>query len=217
MSSSVNSFGGKPLRLVVMAKAPLAGYAKTRLIPALGEQGAAVLAEKLLHHTLEACVRADLGPVELHVAPDLSHAYWQGFSMPHSVSLHEQTQGNLGQRLWHATGNARALGQGLLLLGTDCPSLTVQRLHIAAVGLQKCDAVMYPAKDGGYALLGLKEVQARLFEDIDWSTEVVARQTLDRLWECGMSCQRLEALTDIDEPGDLTFLPRAWQESVRLG
>ncbi|WKD51297.1 TIGR04282 family arsenosugar biosynthesis glycosyltransferase [Microbulbifer spongiae] len=205
------------LRLVVMAKAPLSGYAKTRLIPALGERGAAALAERLLHHTLEACVRADLGPVELHVVPDPSHAYWRDFPLSPGISLYGQSQGDLGQRLWHASRNARALGQGLLLLGTDCPALTAQRLHTAAEVLQRSDAVMYPAKDGGYALLGLKEVQARLFEDIHWSTAEVAQQTLDRLWECGMHCQRLEALTDIDEPGDLTALPQAWRESVDVG
>lgn len=76
---------------------------------------------------------------------------------------------------------------------------------------------MYPAKDGGYTLLGLKEVQARLFEDIHWSTEVVAQQTLDRLWECGMRCQRLEVLVDIDEPEDLSSLPQAWRVSVDVG
>ncbi|WHI52317.1 TIGR04282 family arsenosugar biosynthesis glycosyltransferase [Microbulbifer sp. MLAF003] len=212
-----NRLSRKFLRLVVMAKAPLAGYAKTRLIPALGEQGAASLAEKLLCHTLEECVRAELGPVELHVTPDPSHAFWRGFPLPAGVTVYGQSQGSLGQRLWHATGNARALGQGLLLLGTDCPSLTAQRLRAAAEELQVSDAVMYPAKDGGYALLGLKEIQVRLFEDIHWSTEVVARQTLDRLWECGMNCQRLEALADIDEPGDLSFLPEGWRDLIRLG
>jgi rSAM/selenodomain-associated transferase 1 len=198
------------LRLVVMAKAPLPGYAKTRLIPALGEQGAASLAERLLQQTLMEAVKADLGPVELHVTPDSLHPFWQTLALPRGVTLHNQTQGDLGQRLWQAANTYQVAGQGLLLLGTDCPALTAARLRKAAVALKNADAVMYPAKDGGYTLLGLKRVHWRLFEDIAWSTEVVAQQTLERLQECAMLCRCLEVLPDIDEPEDLQFLPCAW-------
>lgn len=96
------------------------------------------------------------------------------------------------------------------MLGTDCPALTASRLREAATALMSADAVMHPANDGGYTLLGLKRLHFRLFEDICWSTEVVARQTLERLQECDMSCRRLEILHDIDEPEDLQFLPRDW-------
>ncbi|QFT55898.1 TIGR04282 family arsenosugar biosynthesis glycosyltransferase [Microbulbifer sp. THAF38] len=198
------------LRLVVMAKAPLPGYAKTRLIPALGEQGAAFLAEKLLQQTLQEAVMAELGPVELHVAPDCEHPFWRTFALPDGVTLHNQSQGSLGQRLWEAANTHHVAGQGLFLLGTDCPALTASRLREAATALMSADAVMHPANDGGYTLLGLKRLHFRLFEDICWSTEVVARQTLERLQECDMSCRRLEILHDIDEPEDLQFLPRDW-------
>ncbi|GAB2877839.1 TIGR04282 family arsenosugar biosynthesis glycosyltransferase [Microbulbifer echini] len=201
------------LRLVVMAKAPLPGYAKTRLIPALGERGAASLAERLLQHTLAESVRADIGPVELHVAPDSRHPFWQSLPMPLGVSLHDQSTGDLGHRLWQAVKNTCAVSQGLLLLGTDCPALDAERIREAAAMLTHTDAVMHPAKDGGYTLLGLKRMHSRLFEDIDWSTEVVAQQTMERLQECAMHCQMLEVLADIDEPEDLRYLPPAWRVS----
>ncbi|AWF83493.1 glycosyltransferase [Microbulbifer sp. A4B17] len=203
-----------PVRLVVMAKAPLPGYAKTRLIPALGESGAAVLAERLLRNTLAEAVKAGLGTVELHVAPDSQHSFWQSFELPPEIKLYSQSEGSLGHRLWEAATSSRIEGQGLFLLGTDCPALNAERLRVAAVALANTDSVMYPAKDGGYTLLGLKRLAPRLFEDICWSTEVVAQQTLDRLQECDMDCQQLEVLADIDDPEDLQFLPKTLSDTL---
>ncbi|MCO1334371.1 TIGR04282 family arsenosugar biosynthesis glycosyltransferase [Microbulbifer sp. OS29] len=201
------------LRLIVLAKAPLPGYAKTRLIPALGESGAAELAERLLLQTLTACIEAELGAVELHVAPAPSHSYWQNFSLPEGVTLHGQVDGDLGRRLWRATDIAREAGSRVLLLGTDCPGLTSARLRTAVAELRRWDVVMYPALDGGYTLLGLSCIKRRLFEDIHWSTSEVAAQTLERMSECGLECLELEALADIDEPEDLRHLPDSLREN----
>ncbi|WP_445358816.1 TIGR04282 family arsenosugar biosynthesis glycosyltransferase [Microbulbifer sp. ANSA005] len=210
----MSSFLLPPMRLVVMAKAPLPGYAKTRLIPTLGEKGAAALALQLLQDTLAEAVKANLGPVELHVAPNSRHPFWQEFKLPQGVKLYSQSEGDLGQRLWRAAKSSYAAGQGLFLLGTDCPALNAERLRAAAVALVHTDSVMYPANDGGYTLLGLKYLHSRLFEDICWSTEVVAQQTLERLLECDMQCQQLDVLADIDDPEDLQFLPGALSRSL---
>ncbi|WP_323845007.1 TIGR04282 family arsenosugar biosynthesis glycosyltransferase [Microbulbifer magnicolonia] len=204
----------RPLRLIVFAKAPLAGFAKTRLIPALGEEGAAALAAKMLRHTLQQCVQAQLGSVELCVAPEVEHDYWQSFPLPRGVYLSSQGGGDLGQRLWRAAARADGAGESVLLLGTDCPQLTAARLRAAASALRDNDAVVYPTRDGGYALLGLDRAEAVLFENIRWSTEVVAQQTRERLDQCGMRFEWLEMLVDIDEPQDLDFLPRRWGESL---
>ncbi|SHE93651.1 hypothetical protein SAMN04487965_0985 [Microbulbifer donghaiensis] len=202
------------LRLIIFAKAPLAGFAKTRLLPALGEQGAAALAERMLRYTLEQCVRAQLGSVELCVAPDSNHDYWQSFRLPEGVALSSQGGGDLGQRLWRAARRARQAGEAVLLLGTDCPQLSAERLRKAAAAMEKSDAVIYPTRDGGYALLGLKRAEAALFENIHWSTEVVAAQTRQRLDHCGLRCEWLEMLADIDEPRDLEFLPDSWRQDL---
>lgn len=198
-------------RPLVFAKAPLPGAAKTRLIPALGAAGAAALAERMLHHTLRECLSAGLGPVELCVAPDVRHAYWREFLPLQEVRLSDQGGGDLGQRLMRAATRALAAGDSVLLLGTDCPQLTASRLRAAADALKDFDAVMHPARDGGYTLLGLRRADAALFEGIAWSTDAVARQTAERLARCGMRWLRLETLADIDEPGDLQYLPPDWR------
>lgn len=201
----------KRLRLIVFAKAPLPGLAKTRLIPELGAEGAALLAEKMLRYTLDQCARAQLGPVELCVTPDCGHDFWEHFSLAEDVGLSSQGGGDLGQRLLRAAERAAGDGESVLLLGTDCPELTPERLEIAASALEESDAVVYPTRDGGYALLGLNRVEPALFEEISWSTEVVARQTGERMAQCDMRCEWLETLADIDEPADLDYLPEGWK------
>lgn len=199
------------LNLIVFAKAPLAGFAKTRLIPALGEEGAAMLAQRMLLNTLQQCVQAALGVIELCVAPNPAHDYWQSFVLPPGVQLSSQGEGDLGQRLGRAAVRANKAGNSILLIGTDCPQLTAERLRSAASALKNSDAVIYPARDGGYALLGLNRAEPALFENIRWSTEVVAQQTRERLDQCNMRCEWLETLVDIDEPEDLEFLPESWK------
>lgn len=195
-------------RIIVFAKAPLPGFAKTRLIPALGEAGAAALAEKMLLHTLRQCVLSGIEAIELCVAPARDCDYWSTFSVPAGVEMTSQGEGDLGQRLLRAA--TRTKEDSVMLIGTDCPELTASRLRAAAAALEKSDAVIYPARDGGYVLLGLNRVEAALFEGIAWSTEVVAEQTRERLQVCGMNCEKLESLADIDEPGDLAYLPNEW-------
>lgn len=118
----MSSVARQALRLVVMAKAPLSGYAKTRLIPALGEHGAAALAERLLHHTLEACVKADLGPVELHVVPGPSHPYWRDFPLPRAVTLTGSPRA-----IWASACGMPVETRGRWDRGSCCSAPTVRR------------------------------------------------------------------------------------------
>ncbi|SDZ91808.1 TIGR04282 family arsenosugar biosynthesis glycosyltransferase [Microbulbifer marinus] len=210
----MTEFSNSALRLIIFAKAPLAGFAKTRLIPALGADGAAALAERMLQRTLQQCVQAQLGRVELCVAPDSEHEYWQSLALPEAVVLAGQGGGDLGQRLWRAAKRAREAGESVLLLGTDCPQLSAERLCRAAATLRKSDAVIYPTRDGGYALFGLNRAEAGLFENIRWSTAVVAQQTRQRLDQLGIQCEWLETLADIDEPRDLELLPDSWKQDL---
>lgn len=202
------------LRVIVFAKAPLPGFAKTRLVPALGKEGAAALAERMLLHTLQQCVQAELGAIELCVAPDPAQGYWQSFSLPPAVQVSGQGEGDLGQRLRRAAMRANRAGSSMLLIGTDCPQLTAGRLRAAAAALNNSDAVIYPTRDGGYALLGLNRAEPALFENILWSTDMVARQTRERLDQCNMRCEWLEVLVDIDEPEDLEYLPGSWKGNL---
>ena len=207
----------KPVRIVVFAKAPVAGLAKTRLIPMLGPEGAALLARNLLVSTLCEALRTDVGPVELCVTPDADDAAWIGVRVPGCVAISSQGTGDLGTRLARASERVLASGEAVLLIGTDCPALTSDRLREAASGLEDSDAVLYPAADGGYVLLGLDRHDDRLFEDIPWSTKAVSGLTVRRIHELGWSMTQGPTLNDIDVPTDLAYLPEDWRQHLRLG
>ena len=194
-----------PVAIAIMAKAPIAGLAKTRLMPLLGADGAAALQAWLLQRTVATALAADLGPVSLWCAPDTSHPAFVDCGRDGRLSLHLQPEGDLGQRMLVAA-QASATGAGVLLIGTDCPLLDVRRLRRAAAGLREHDAVLLPAEDGGYVLLGLHRVAADIFSDISWSTERVLAQTRARLNALGWRWEEPETLWDIDHPADYVRL-----------
>ncbi len=201
----------KPVRIVIFAKAPLPGLAKTRLIPALGEQGAAMLAQKMLRHVVVEALTAQVGAVELCVTPSHEAPQWQPFlERSWCVDWQSQGEGSLGDRLARASQRSIEAGCSILLIGTDCPTLTAVGLREAAQQLQESHAVITPSTDGGYVLLGLQQYHPSIFHDIAWSTETVAFETLRRIDLLGWSVTRLPSLRDIDEPSDLPYLPAAW-------
>lgn len=200
------------VRTVIFAKAPQAGLAKTRLAPALGFGGAAALARRLLLHAVREALAAGTGPVELCVTPAPGDPVWATLDIPAGVLWYAQEDGDLGKRMAHAAGRAAGSGQPVLLIGTDCPGLDARLLREAAVALRSHDAVLYPAADGGYVLLGLRRFHPSLFRDIAWSTAAVAASTRARIASLGWSLAGREALHDIDEPNDLQWLPAALRE-----
>ena len=206
-----------PCPLIVMAKAPQAGFAKTRLIPALGAAGAAALAERMLGHALRQALAAGLGPVDLCCAPDAQHpAFAQacaavaGLGETSRLTLSPQGQGDLGARMQRAFERWLPQPGGVLMMGTDIPALDARVLQQAALALQSTDAVFVPAADGGYALIGLRRNLNSIFIDMPWSTSNVMRLTRQRLQAAGWHCLELVPLQDIDEPADLAHLPPGW-------
>ena len=210
--------------VIVMAKAPVPGYAKTRLIPALGELRAAALAERLLEHALDQALAADIGPVDLCCAPDRLHPAFARQATRKGIELSVQGEGDLGARMQRAF--ARWLAQGMtkqdmaqegmaqqgmaLMIGTDAPALDAAILRRAAAALAEHDAVFVPALDGGYALIGLRRPAPRLFDSMPWSTAEVMARTRERLAESGLSHAELPPLPDIDNAADLVHLPPGW-------
>lgn len=198
-------------RIVIFAKAPLPGHVKTRLIPALGAEGAATLARQLLAHTMQQALAADVGQVELCMSPAPNDAAWQGVALPGEVVQTGQGEGDLGERMARAvrrsTQPPQSVPRPVMLVGTDCPALTARLLKHAAQQLQTHDAVLMPAHDGGYVLLGLKSPCPELFEHMAWSTSVVAGETLRRMATRNMRVWQGPTLHDIDEPADLQQLP----------
>jgi rSAM/selenodomain-associated transferase 1 len=202
-------------RIVLFTRYPEAGRAKTRLIPALGADGAARLAQRLLEHAVAQALAAGLGPVELCVAPDERHPAFQPFAKDRRLALAAQGEGDLGARMARAFARVLAQpadGQVLptLLIGTDAPGLDAARLRQAATELLRHDAVLGPAFDGGYTLIGLQRPQPRLFADMPWSTSVLMAKTRTRLATEGLRHAELAPLPDIDEAPDLVHLPPGW-------
>ena len=200
--------------IILFAKFPAQGRVKTRLQPALGMEGAVQMARKLLLHSIEQAVATGF-TVELCVSPAPTDPCWQTLGLPESLHWSAQADGDLGLRM--LTASQRALQpielkrfKKVLLVGTDCPSLTATRMRQAAQQLEAQDSVMIPAFDGGYVLFGFKQVAAHLFSNIEWSTASVAKVTQQRLAELSWSVALLAPLPDIDEPEDLQYLPNGW-------
>jgi uncharacterized protein len=191
--------------VAIMAKAPAPGLAKTRLVPALGADGAAALAARLIERTVAMACEAAVGPVTIWCGPDDTHSYFAALRARHGVALAVQSEGDLGARM-HAA--VLAANGPALVIGTDCPAMTARHLHQAAVALRTHDAVAIPAEDGGYPLIGLRRPQPDLFRDMTWSVPNVMEETRRRMRRLGLSWMELETLWDIDTPEDLQRLRR---------
>ncbi|MEN8626290.1 TIGR04282 family arsenosugar biosynthesis glycosyltransferase [Psychrobacter proteolyticus] len=198
--------------IILFAKYPAPNKAKTRLQPALGIDGAARMARQLLLHSIEQAVDTGFA-VELCVSPAPTGPCWQALDLPDSLRWSAQAEGDLGLRMLIASQCALQRFDKVVLIGTDCPSLTTARIQTAVQQLNQHDAVMIPATDGGYVLLGFKRVDASLFSDIVWSTASVATVTKQRMAALGWTLALFDPLHDIDEPKDLVHLPSSWLDS----
>lgn len=198
--------------LIVFAKAPVPGCVKTRLIRALGKEGAARLALRLLLDTVGRAVDAGVGPVELCCAPDDAHPAFRRLATHYPIGLATQGDGDLGARMHRALARNLRRHPRALLIGTDAPGLGAAHMRQAAQALQSTPAVFVPASDGGYVLVGLSRPMPALFEDIAWSSERVMAQTRERLASIGAAHAELGMVDDVDEPADLRHVPRRWLE-----
>jgi rSAM/selenodomain-associated transferase 1 len=183
------------VRIALFTRWPTPGQAKTRLIPALGPQGAADLHKRLTERTV-ATVRAAGLPLEIRStgADPSRFRDWLGVE-----NIVDQGEGDLGARL---ARTAETLP--VLLLGADIPGLTAGHLITAAAALEHAPAVIGPAADGGYWLLGLAAPMPALFTGIDWGTGRVLAQTWAKLPQ---GTPKLETLADLDTPEDLANWP----------
>jgi hypothetical protein len=204
------------VRIVILAKAPQPGVVKTRLEPTLGPDGAARLAERLLHRTIGTACASGLGLVELCVSPAPGHPAWRRLSWPPELAWSEQTGGDLGERMAAVAQRVLASGANLLLLGMDCPELEAHHLRTAAAQLCGSDAALIPSLDGGYVLLGLRRFHPALFQAVPWSTDAVCAITRERLRTLGWSWSEQGPLADLDEPADLERLPQPIRSQLAI-
>jgi rSAM/selenodomain-associated transferase 1 len=197
-------------RILVFAKAPVPGRAKTRLIPALGAVGAAALQARLIEQTLATATRAELCPVELWCAPDARDPRLRALGARFNLPLRTQHGADLGERMRDALAGTLSAAPFAVLIGTDCPALTAAYLEEAIAGLSAGqDVVLGPVEDGGYALIGARRVAPALFEEIPWGSDAVLSHTCARLRHLGWDWRLLATLWDLDRPADLARLARA--------
>jgi rSAM/selenodomain-associated transferase 1 len=190
-------------RVAIFAKAPLPGYAKTRLIPKLSATGAADVQTKLIWQTLSTVCSAAAFDTSLWCAPDGDHPFFLACADAFNIQLVAQPSGDLGTKMDSAFVALASNATPLVLVGTDCPALTAQHIADAHAALQQGeDAVFIPAEDGGYALIGLRQSQPALFVDMPWGTADVMSQTRQRLRDQGLCWRELVTLWDVDEPAD---------------
>jgi rSAM/selenodomain-associated transferase 2/rSAM/selenodomain-associated transferase 1 len=192
-------------RLILFARYPIAGKVKTRLIPALGPEGAAALHRRLVFRALrtahEACRTA---PAELAVhfdgGTEQAMSHWLG----EGARFVSQAAGDLGERMASAfEGSFRTGSTATVIIGSDCPALSPDIVIEAFARLKETPVVFGPAQDGGYYLIGLSQPMPGLFRGIRWGTDRVLADSLAVLQRQSCKAALLTPLPDIDRPEDL--------------
>jgi rSAM/selenodomain-associated transferase 1 len=197
--------------VAIFARAPVAGQVKTRLIPLLGEEGAAGLQAWMLQRTVATALEANVGPVTLWCEGDTGQRDVSRCRELGPLRIRPQVAGDLGRRMLAAVEESPTAA-GTLVIGTDCPVLGVAHLREAARSLADHDSVLIPVEDGGYVLIGMKRPSAAAFAGIDWGTPQVMAQTRRSLAALGWRWAELASLWDVDRPEDVERLAAMFPE-----
>lgn len=196
-------------RILVFAREPIAGAVKTRLIPALGADKAAVLYKILLQRSMAEASRVVGTSVELWCSWGQSDpVICESLASQYAASMYRQVGTDLGDRMFAAfSADPPTPDRPVVIIGSDCPAYTADYISRAFRGLRDEDAVLGPALDGGYVLLGLTRLDPSLFEGITWGGPEVLATTRRRLSELQWRWKELEPLRDIDTASDLAHFP----------
>ncbi|HLI30285.1 MAG TPA: TIGR04282 family arsenosugar biosynthesis glycosyltransferase [Terriglobia bacterium] len=219
LRKSGGEFHAPSAALVIFARLPRAGFAKTRLIPLLGAKGAAELQQALLTDAL-AKLKTLRGEATLYLMKTGRAA--DGADSLASAGKHvrilPQRGKDLGERLDRAFGFLLRRHQGAVVMGTDSPGLSAQILVQALEELRWCESVLGPCPDGGYYLIGLRRGAGGirrngLLKNVRWGTHWALQDTLRNLLSCGVSCSLLPPLADVDRPEDFMALRNRMREN----
>lgn len=182
-------------QIIILAKNPELGKVKTRLAASIGDESALNVYKFLLGHTFRVVNATGL---DVHVFfSDFIDESLIGFNS--KFYSHLQKGNDLGERLYHAFEKVNKSGNNCIVIGSDCFQLSSKHLMACVEGLEIGDMVIGPSHDGGYYLLGMNEFHPSLFQDIQWSTEKVFQQTLDKAKKLGLRVIQLEKLHDVDD------------------
>lgn len=193
--------------ILIFAKAPLPGKVKTRLTPPLNPVQAAELHQKLLTRTLKMATQTALAPVSLYCSPDQQHPFFVRCQQTYPIDLAQQIGDDLGARMQHGIETVLQHSRIAIVIGSDCPEMNQRYLEEAIQRLRSgSDVVLGPATDGGYVLIGMKQIHPQLFSDIEWGSDTVLGQTMERIMQAGLQLSLLESMQDIDRPEDLQHI-----------
>ena len=199
-----------PETLIIYSRYPEAGKTKTRMIPALGAEGAAKLQRQMSEHTLNTVRQLQQKRsinIEVHFAGGNEQlmSAWLG----EDISYITQVDGDLGDKMNFSFDRAFNKGtKKVVTIGIDCPDIDANILNNAFDSLQQNDLVLGVAEDGGYYLIGLNKTIPKLFENIDWGTDRVLNQTKAIANKLDLKTKYLATLSDVDRPEDLSI----WQK-----
>ncbi len=191
--------------LIIFTRYPEPGKTKTRMIPALGAEGAANLQRKMSEHTLKTARKWQQisgGKIVIHFAGGNMSLMsdWLG----KDLKYYPQVAGDLGSRMKHAFNQAfDNSAEKVVTIGIDCPDINLALLNQAFSTLSEQDLVLGKAEDGGYYLIGLNHLIPELFHDINWGTSQVLAQTQNIANNLNLSTTYLSTLRDVDRPEDL--------------
>ncbi len=197
--------------ILIFTRFPVPGKVKTRLTPALGSQKAARAHRRMTELVLKAVrsIRAEYGSRDIEIAVCCDGARRKDFRawLGRDIRYLRQSAGNIGRRMQRGFQSSFRRGaKQVLSVGSDIPDLSSGILEKALIGLQDHDAVLGPATDGGYYLIGMKSPHPELFENMDWGSGCVCARTRAAIRDLGLTLLELPVLQDIDRPEDLASL-----------
>ena len=191
-------------KILVFAREPVAGHVKTRLARSIGDQAAVQFHQEIVTKTVDMAANSGLAELELHVSGNMEHPFFRFLADQYSMRICLQEGNDLGEKMFYALKKALDHASYCILIGTDCPVMTAdylkQAFHILEKGM---DAVIGPAEDGGYVLIGASRIDISWFNNIDWGSQHVLAQSRQRLTANNARYEELQQLCDVDHIDDL--------------
>ena len=200
-------------KLLIFTKAPNLGEVKTRLQPVYSQEKSLTVHKNLLANTLALTKKLDDIEVELCCSPDRTTTFFLECENNFPVKLANQYGKDLGEKMAFAFSVALQTSEKVIIIGTDCPEINEHYINEAFLALDDVDAVIGPAVDGGYVLLGLRKFAIEIFSGVSWGSDTVFIQTENALNELSWSYTELGIMHDVDRPEDLQRYPKLLNES----
>jgi len=198
-------------QLIIFIKAPVPGFCKTRLIPFLSPEDASEFYKTLVNTCFRNIQPINNTNISIYTYPDINNPFITQLSQQHSTTCHIQTGENLGERMFNALQQSLKTHKKSVLIGTDCPVLDQSYLEQAFKALDQHDMVLGPANDGGYVLIGATKIESHLFNNINWGTDSVLKQSLNNANKANYKTHLLDTLWDVDTPEDYMKYQRLLQ------